>query len=278
VTCQAASHLIDDYLENRLGQLERLRLEQHLAHCSSCSERVHTRSALERTVRQALTASVGHRNLSTAASARIVHEVQLGIHHAVWANRFISGARLMATAAAAALVLMGLFVLLVRIPIPSELSPVTLLPVRQLLLAGRQQDTVVPIEEPTQSELHSVSVSSEDSPALTLGRSEHIVEPRLLQPGQPYTITVYLNSDLPQPVDTAHVELDIRGPTGYYQFPLTVKGPLPAHSVSVLRVTSDALADLCQEKYLISPNEIFGVPGNYLLRVVLSSPVAAREQ
>ncbi|MFC2031742.1 anti-sigma factor family protein, partial [Chloroflexota bacterium] len=236
MTCHAASHLIDEYLENRLGQLERLRLEQHLAHCSSCSERMHTRSVLERTVRQALAGSVEHRNLSTAASARIVHEVQLGIHHAVWANRFMSGARLMATAAAAALVLIGLFVLLGRIPMPSKSSPVTLLPVRQLFLSGRQQDAVVPIEEPTLSELHSVSLSSEDSPALSLSRSEYIVEPRNLEPGQPYTITVYLNSDLPQPVDTAHVDLDIRGPTGYYQFPLMVKGPLPAHGVSVLQV------------------------------------------
>lgn len=278
MNCSAARHLIDEYMENRLGRIERQRLELHLARCPSCSEEVHTQSVLERMVWQALSASVEHRSLSSATSARIVQEAQLGLHRAVWSNRFTVGARMMAIAATAALVLVGLFVLLGQIPIPSELSPITLLPVRQLVLSGRQPDTVVSIQEPTLYELDSVSVSSADPPALSLSRSEHIIEPQRLQPGEAYTVTVYLLSDLPEPLDMAHVDLEMTGPTGYFQFPLTVKGPLPAHGVSVLRVKSDALADLCQEKYLISPTDIFSVPGSYLVRVVLSGPLAPQEQ
>ena len=278
MNCSTARHLIDEYMENRLGRVERQRLELHLARCPSCSEEVHTQSVLERMVWQALTSSVEHRNLSTATSARIVQEAHLGLHRAVWSNRFIVGARMMAIAATAALVLVGLFVLLGQIPIPSELSPITLLPVRRLVLSGRQPDTVVSIQEPTLYELDSVSVSSTDPPALSLSRSKHIIEPLRLQPGEAYTVTVYLLSNLPEPLGMAHVDLEMTGPTGHYQFPLTVKGPLPAHGVSVLRVKSDALADLCQEKYLISPTDIFSVPGSYVVRVVLSGPLVPQEQ
>jgi hypothetical protein len=99
-----------------------------------------------------------------------------------------------------------------------------------------------------------------------------------MQPGSTFTITALLHSELPQPLDAARVDLDISGPSGYYQFPLVIKGPLPAHGVSVLRVTSDALVGLCQEKYLISPAEIFRFPGDYMVRVILFSPPAAETQ
>jgi hypothetical protein len=50
---------------------------------------------------------------------------------------------------------------------------------------------------------------------------------------------------------------------------------LPAHGVSIFRVTPELLAKPCEEQYLIEPTEVFSLPGVYTLRVTLSDPVVA---
>jgi hypothetical protein len=96
-----------------------------------------------------------------------------------------------------------------------------------------------------------------------------------MRPHVPFTMTVLLQSDLPQPLETVHLDLDISGPTGFYRFGLAVEGPLPAQGVSILRVTPELLAEPCEEQYLIAPTEVFSLPGVYTLRVTLSDPVVA---
>ena len=96
-----------------------------------------------------------------------------------------------------------------------------------------------------------------------------------MQPYDPFALTVFLESDLSQPLDSIRLDLDISGPSGFYRFGLAVKGPLPAPGVSIFRVTPELLADACQEQYLMAPVDLFGAPGVYTLRVTLFDPVVA---
>jgi hypothetical protein len=98
-----------------------------------------------------------------------------------------------------------------------------------------------------------------------------------MEPSEPFTMTVFLQSDLPQPLDAVRLDLEITGPTGFFRFGLAVKGPLPAHGVSIFRVTPETLAKPCEEQYLISPTDVFSLPGTYTLRVTLFDPVVTSQ-
>ena len=267
MNCDLAGCLIDDYLENGLSQRERHQLEVHLARCPLCADELRRRPALERDLRRALAASVRTLSLSPDATTRIVESAEQSLHRAVRSHRAILTFRLMSGAVAAALVLVSLFALAGRIPVPSQLKPIALLPANRLILSDDAPDTLSVGEQPA-PRLTATS-------AQTLPRTSFIVEPRDMRPNLPFTMTVLLQSDLPQPLATVHLDLDINGPTGFYSFGLLVKGPLPAHGVSIFRVTPDLLAESCEEQYLIEPTDVFGQPGVYTLRVTLSDPVVA---
>ena len=90
-----------------------------------------------------------------------------------------------------------------------------------------------------------------------------------MHPRDPYTITVFVESDMSRSLESIRLDLDISGPTGYYSFDLTVEGPLPGRGVSVLRLTPDLLAETCEEQYLIAPTDVFSAAGSYNLRLTL---------
>jgi hypothetical protein len=105
-----------------------------------------------------------------------------------------------------------------------------------------------------------------------------LIEPADLNPGEPFTVTLLLRSDLAQSRDTTHLKLSIDGPTGEYHFVLAIKGPLPAHGVSVVQVTPELLADPCRRQYQMTPGEMVSVPGVYTLRAVLPHPGGVPER
>jgi hypothetical protein len=84
-----------------------------------------------------------------------------------------------------------------------------------------------------------------------------------------------LHSNLARPVNRLRLDLDVSGPTGYYSFGLSVQGPLPAHGVSILRLTPELLADACEDRYLMAPTDVFRTPGTYAVRLTLSDAVTA---
>jgi hypothetical protein len=246
MNCDLACHLIGDYLENRLSQRECQRLEMHLTYCSGCAEELRQRPAFEHRVGRELATSVQHLHLSSEASTRIVQAAQSSMRRAVWSKRAVLTIQLMASATAIALVVVGLLVMLGRIPAPSEMP--------------------------------GLSHPSTSRPALSLTRNDIIIEPLDLDSGQPFTATIFLHSALSQPVDAIRFKLDISGPSGDYHFVLAVQGPFPAEGVSVLQVTPELLAAPCWEQYQITPADIVSVPGVYTLRATLLSPVVMQEQ
>jgi hypothetical protein len=278
MNCDLACHLIDDYLEKRLSRYDTRRLERHLSACSSCARELRERPRFERTIRQALAASVQQRHLSAEASIKIVQEAQGRLRRAVWVNRAYLGARVAASAAAICLVLVGLLVLLNGIPAKSNVDTITLFPSRQLSPSNRQRSARFTQSEPTWSGQQPADLAVEPPKALSLGPSDVLIEPWMLEPGEAFTITLSLHTNLPQPVDSARFDLDVNGPTGYYRFEVTVKGPLPAHGVSVLQITPDILAAYSREKYLLSPTEIFGEPGVYTVQIFLFSPISSAKR
>lgn len=264
MNCDLAGSLIDDYLENGLSQRERHQVEKHLARCSHCAEEVRKRPAFERDLRRALASSVHPLYLPADARTGIVQAVEESLYQAKRSRRVILAFQLMAAAAAAMLLMVGLFALLGQIPVPSGLKPTVLFPQNNL-----------PLPEP-----ESVTISSGEQPipqlvaaADALPRASLVVEPREMAPHDSFTMTVWLESDLPESLETVHLDLEITGPTGFYLFGLAVNSPLPAHGVSIFEVTSELLAEACQEQYLISPVDMFTVPGVYTFRVTLLYPV-----
>lgn len=246
MTCDQACLLIDDYLENRLGHYERQRLENHMVFCPACAEELRNRPAFERTMLRQLTASVQHLHLSPSASQRIVRAAQSSSNRAVWSNRGARVVQALAGVAAVALVVVGVMLLAGQIQVPPDLPQAV---------------------QPQANEL---------GPSLRF--TDLFVEPRDMSPGDTFTITVLLRSDLPESLATAHFNLDIDGPEGDYRFALAARGPLPARGVSVLEVTSEQLADPCQEQYQIVPTDIFRAPGVYTVRATLFGPAAASGQ
>ncbi len=269
MNCDQAGCLIDDYLESGLSRRDRHLLEEHLARCSRCTEELRRRPAFERDVRRALAASVRPLYLSADASTRIVEAAEESLHRANRSYRAIVAFRIMAGAVAVALVVVGVFALLGRIPVPSHLRPTALFPLSKLRLSEARPDTLTAGEQPAPR----ITVTSTS----LLPRASILVEPRKLHPRDPFTMTVFLQSDLPRPLESVHLDLDISGPTGFYAFGLLVEGPLPAHGVSIFRVTPKLLAEPCQEQYLRAPTDIFSAPGVYTLRVTLFDPVVASQ-
>jgi hypothetical protein len=264
MNCDLAGSLIDDYLEDRLGQRERHQVEKHLARCSHCAEEVRRRPAFERDLRRALASSVHFLYLSADARTRILQAAEQSLHQAKRSRRVSLAFQLVAAATAAMLLMVGLFALLGQIPVPSGLKPTLLFPQRNLLL---------PEPEPV-----TISSGGQPMPQLAaaadaLPRASLVIEPREMVPRDSFTMTVWLESDLLESLETVQLDLEITGPTGFYLFGLAVSSPLPAHGVSIFEVTSESLAEACQEQYLISPVDIFSVPGVYTFRVTLLYPV-----
>lgn len=266
MNCSAAGHRIDDYLEDRLSQRDRYCLEEHLSGCARCTKELHRRSAFERHLRQTLTASVRPLRLPSASSTRIVEAAQNSFHRAVRLNDLFRALRVTAGSLAAVLLVVGLLFWLGYIPIPSQLELVTFFPASRSPLP----------------EQHPATISSGDQPApqsmpgslVSLTNKDFFIEPLDLRPGEPFTMTILLRSNVSQPLDTVKLDLDISGPTGYFRFALVVKDPLPAHGTSILKVTPDLLTAPCREQYLISPTDVFGIPGMYTVRITLSSLLA----
>jgi hypothetical protein len=264
MNCDLACHLLDDYLENRLGRYERQRLEVHLAACPDCAEKLRERPIFEHAMERALASAVQHQRLSSAASVRIVQAAQGSLDRSIWTTRAVLTFQMAASTTAIVLVVLALLVLMGRIPAPSHLGPIRLSPVSQWLFS-QQTATLAIQDEPA---LHSPALTS-----VSLSNSDFYIEPREMQAGEAFTITLLLHTDMPQALETVRFNLDVQGPSGHYNFVMAVKGPLPAHGVSVLRVTPELLATTSQERYLMSPTEIFGEPGVYTLRITVFSPV-----
>lgn len=269
MTCERAGHLLDDYLEGVLSQRDRYFLEEHLVRCERCAEEVRSRPSFDRGLRRALAASVRPLSLSSRASSKIVDAAEDSLRQAKRSKRVTRTIRLVSSAVAVSLLAIGVLFLMGEIPVPDHLKPVTLLPVNRLAFAEKQPDVLAT----KGGSVSRVTAASQQS----LPRARLLVEPRALRPAQPFTMTVFLESDLVQPVDRLRLDLDISGPTGYYSFGLTVQGPLPAHGVSVLRLTPEHLADACEDRYLMAPTEVFRSPGTYELRLTLSDAVTASQ-
>jgi hypothetical protein len=267
MNCDLAGCLLDEYLENGLSQRDCQQLEKHLARCPHCAAELRRRPAFERDLRRALATSVRPLSLSAELSRRIIESAEQSLHRAVWSRRVALTFRLMSGALAAMLVLVAIFALLGHIPVASHFKPIALLPANKLPLSSFRTDTLVAIDQPA-PRLAATSTG-------WLPRASLLVEPRDMRPRVPFTMTVLLQSDLPQPLETVRLDLEISGPTGFYHFGLAVKGPLPAHGVSIFRVTPDLLAEPCEEQYLIAPTDVFSLPGVYTLRVTLFDPVVA---
>jgi hypothetical protein len=264
MNCDLAGSLIDDYLENGLSQRERHQVEKHLARCSHCTEEVRKRPAFERDLRRALASSVHQRYLSADARAGVMRAAEQSLYRAKRSRRVLVVFQLVAASSAAVLLMVGLFALLGHIPVPSGLKPTVLFPQNNL-----------PLPEP---ELVAISSEGQPMPQLVasadvLPRTSLVVEPREMKSHDSFTMTVWLESDLSEPLETVHLDLEITGPTGFYLFGLAVNSPLPANGVSIFEVTSELLAEACQEQYLISPVDMFSVPGIYTFRVTLLYPV-----
>jgi hypothetical protein len=278
VNCSLVDGLIDDYLDNELSPRERRLFEGHLHSCRRCMEELRRRSALDRSVRLALSASVQHHYFPAAASARFMQAAQDGLGRAIWRHRLASVGQVVAGAAAVVLVLVGVYAAAARLSLIPDLDPVTLFPVKQLVSSGRDLVDVTPGAAWDPEKLQPPAPLLKTQPALFLSPSGSFVDPEPMLPGQPFTITLFVHTNVTRPLESADFDLEIIGPTGYFRFPLSVDGPLPARGVALVRVTTEALAKPCREKYMIAPTSIFGVPGTYRLRYTLLSPGSGGER
>ncbi len=267
MNCDLAGRLIDEYLEHGLSQRDCLLLEKHFGQCARCADELRKRPAFERDLRHALAASVRPLFLPADASTRIVEAASESLHRATQSQRTLLTFRLLGGSVAAALVLIGFLSLLGRLPASAVFQPVALWPATKLILSHTGVDSLSPAEQPA-PRLTATSY-------VTLLKASLLFEPRRMRPSEPFTMTVVLESDLPQPLETVRLDLDIDGPTGFYRFGLAVKGPLPSHGVSVFRVTPELLIEPAQERYLMAPSEVFSQPGVYTLRLTLFDPVMA---
>lgn len=277
MNCDLACHLIDDYLEKQLSQYDARRLEQHLRLCPACARELQDRPRFERIIRHALAAMVQDQHLSAEASLRIVQHAQARMRRAVWSNRIYLAGRVAAGVVAVALVLVGLFVLLNGLPAESQAGAITLFPLKYLGPADQPPASHFSRAEPSWSGVEPEESPIERGGSLSLDSNDVSIEPWTLKPGEMFTITLFLRTDLPRPLDSARFDLDVNGPTGFFHFEVTVRGPLPSHGISVLQITPDMLAASSQEKYLLSPQQVFAEPGVYTVQILLYSPVSTDE-
>jgi len=272
VNCSLVDGLIDDYIDSELSPRERSQFEAHLASCQRCLGELRRRSALDRSLRQALGAAVQHRYLSPATSSRSVQLAQQQLGRSIWLHRMGSLGQAAAGLVIAILVLVGVFAALDRLSLPTGLNPITLLPVKHLVSSGRQIVEVSPDAQWDPEGLQPPVPAPGTKPGLALSSSGSFVDPQPMVPGEPFTITLLLHNNLPKTLKSVQFDLEVSGPTGYFQFPLSVSGPLPARGISLVRVTTSSLADTCQDKYMLAPTSIFRLPGTYKLRITVFSP------
>lgn len=265
MNCEQAGHLVEDYLADNLSQRERALFEAHLLGCPRCMHEMRAWPAFERSLRRALATSVQPLSLPAEASSRLVHAAEESLKKARRAERAGYLLRTLVATAALALVFVGVLFLSGDIQVPSQLKPVALFPASKLPLADMQSPALLQGDGPIPDEGEAFREA--------LPRVSVLFEPRKMHPQEPFTITVYLESDLSRSVESARLDLGVSGPTGYYRFDLAVEGPLPARGVSILRVTPDLLAETCEEQYLMAPTDVFSVAGNYNLRLTLFDAV-----
>jgi Putative zinc-finger len=262
MNCEQAGHLLESYAEDELSQHDRHLLERHLANCTQCARQVGTRPVFECEVRRALGASAGTLYLSAGATSRIVQAAEESLQGAIRSRRALFGLRWVGGTLAVALLLVGLFALMGRIPVPLRLGTIVLSPANRLVLFHPQADTL-----PTEVTSAPQSAMAGNS---SLPHASLLIEPRDMQPGEPFIMSISLLSESSQPIKAVRLDLEVDGPTGFYRFDLSMNGLLPAHGMSVLEVTPELLAKPCEEQYLISPTDIFRLPGVYTVRVILS--------
>ncbi|MFN2218249.1 MAG: anti-sigma factor family protein [Anaerolineae bacterium] len=262
--CESVVRLIDDFVYDELNQRDRNQVEEHLARCPGCARELRKQPALERDVRRALAAQVRPLYISADVSSRIVQAAEESLSRAGRARRTMLTVRVVSGALAVLLVAIGVLALLGRIPVPSNLASVSLVPAKRLPPVEPGLESVLGADRPR---------PQMETPTLSQLEASMLIEPRDLHARQPFTITVYVQSDLPEPMDSMDMDLDIAGPTGSYRFELSFGGPLPAEGTSVFSITPGLLTGPCEERYLMSPADIFAVPGAYTVRVTLLHPV-----
>ena len=268
MNCESVVRMIDDFVYDELNQRDRSQIEEHLARCPSCARELRKQPALERDVRRALAAQVRPLYISADTGSRIVQASEESLNRAGRARRTMLTVRVVSGALAVLLVAVGILALLGRIPVPTNFKSVSLIPAKRLPSAEPELDAVLGANRPH---------PQMETPTLSLLEASMLIEPRDLHARQPFTITIYVQSDLPEPMDTMDLDLEILGPTGSYRFELSFSGPLPAEGTSVFRVTPALLARPCEERYLVSPTEIFSVPGAYTIRATLLNPVVVSD-
>jgi hypothetical protein len=247
MNCDSAGRLLDDLTGDQLSRRERQRLEDHLSSCPRCAKILRERLVLEQRIRQALTASVLQLRLPPGASRATILAVERSFQKPGWRLRLRPIAQVLAGVAAAALLFLGMLLLSERVPIPP--------------LAGQQT-------------AHSPVIR----PALSVDQDRISFEPVNMAPGDRFTVTVPIESNLLQAIDAVRCDLEISGPTGQYRFALFMQGPLPARGLSIIQVTPELLAGPSREQYQLSPDQIFGLPGAYAFRVTVFSPMVASSQ
>lgn len=267
MNCDLAGRLMDDYLQDELGHRDRYLLETHVARCTRCAAELRMRPAFERDLRRALAISVYPLSLSSNASRRIVHAAEDSLRRAILLRRAYVTLRFVAAALVVVLFGMGLYSLSLQRPMPYPLNRIGLFPTNKTLLSEVDPAT---LSAQMQSTPELAAVSNQRMPRATL-----FFEPRNMRPNTPFTMTLFLENETPRQVETFRFDLDVNGPTGFYRFGLAVKGPLPAHGASVVRLTRDVLTKPCQEQYSISPTDLFAKPGVYTLRLTLLDHVVA---
>lgn len=278
MNCSLVDTLIDDYTDGELSPREQGRLEAHLASCPRCMDELRRRTALDHAVRQAIGAAVQHRYLAPAAGDRFHRAARDQLRRGIWLQRARSIGQLVGGLAMALLVLAGLVVMLDRLSLPAGLNPVTLLPAKHLIPSGRQMVEVSP-EGPWDPEgLQPPVPGAGTRPGLTLSAGGSFVEPEPIVPGEAFTLTLLIHNNLPKTLRSAEFDLEISGPAGYFQFPLSVAGPLPASGISLVRISAASLAETCQAKYMLPPSAIFRLPGTYKVRITLFGPGAEPRQ
>ncbi len=263
MNCEAVGHLMDDLLDNVLSQRERELLEEHLARCPRCLNELRQRPTFERGIRRALATSVQPMALPSAFGQGLVDAAEKSLRRARWSQRAQSVARASVSAVAVCLLVVGLLFLTGNIPVPSQLQPITLFPVKQATLTEWAARMEPALDQP-------IKWVAEEPAPITSSRVSMIIEPQTMHPSNAFTMTVFLWSAEAQPVEAVTLDLAVNGPTGYYEFDLALEEPLPSWGVSVLKVTPELLSSPCREQYLMAPTELFAMPGVYDVSVTMT--------
>jgi len=261
-------------MEYRLSNRERLRLEAHLAQCPDCTKELRARPALERRLSVALGTAVQPLRLSPEAGARIIRSAQTNVRRGIWLNRALTTGQVLAGTVSILLLVAGLAYLLNR----------TVLPWTQKPLFEATQAPPVPIAWDAVLTPHDLDpgqtfapIQAEPGPDPSSAQSQPVtygleLAPGPLHSGEPFTTTVLIRNEQDRPLPVSQVNLDIEGPQQSFHFELTVSDPLPADTISVLRITPGALAEATLERYQVTPAQILSTPGLYTIRVTLFHP------